>query len=267
MRFHTLFLILFGALLCHQVFSLPLYRSGSLKPKKMSTSMVSESSLSVEPLHAILWDVDGTISDSFMLGFSSTQKVLERNGKGRISEHEYHEGTRLTTPRRLAWHVTGDPDHEIGIELGRQFDELYVDLVSKETAPLYPGMLELLQELSSSKRVLIGALSNACGAYVSAVLRENDLNDIFSIGLGADEVSRAKPHPDGLLHCCKTLNVHPSRCVYIGDSPSDGEAAASAGMISIGVTWGSHPSEKVRKAFTRSVDTVEQLKSILLASI
>jgi hypothetical protein len=56
---------------------------------------------------AILWDVDGTLSDSYMLGFSSTQKVLSNNGKAAITEDEYHLGTKYTTPRRLSWHVTG----------------------------------------------------------------------------------------------------------------------------------------------------------------
>jgi phosphoglycolate phosphatase-like HAD superfamily hydrolase len=173
--------------------------------------MATHISLQAEPLQGILWDVDGTLSDSFMLGFSSTQTVLENNGKERITEEEYHQGTRLTTPRRLAWHVTGDPDNPIGLSLGQQFDSLYVDLVSPTTAPLYAGMPELLHELSSSKKVVLGALSNACGAYVSAVLRENKLKEIFCLGLGADEVPRAKPYPDGLLHCCNVLKLSPSR--------------------------------------------------------
>lgn len=65
----------------------------------------------------VLWDVDGTLSDSFQLGFDSTNAVLQRNGKDRISTESYHQGTKFTTPRRMAWHVTGDPDHPIGEEL------------------------------------------------------------------------------------------------------------------------------------------------------
>lgn len=51
-------------------------------------------------------------------------------------------GTRYTTPARLAWHSTGEANelNPTGIELGRQFDEMYVKLVSIETAPLYHGI-------------------------------------------------------------------------------------------------------------------------------
>lgn len=65
----------------------------------------------------ILWDVDGTLSDSYKLGFDSTNAVLNKNGRESISSESYHQGTKFTTPRRMAWHVTGDPDNPIGEEL------------------------------------------------------------------------------------------------------------------------------------------------------
>lgn len=214
---------------------------------------------------AVLWDVDGTLSDSFMLGFTSTSKVLENNGKSAISEEEYHQGTKFTTPRRLAWHVTGNPDDPIGHDLGAQFDDLYVALVSMETAPFYDGILSVLDELQRERQDLqLGALSNACGAYVEAVLRVNGVKNRFGVQLGADQVEAAKPRPEGLLQCCRELGVQPGSCVYVGDSPTDAQAAAAAGMPSVGVTWGSHPAQSVRAAFTVTVDTVPELQEALL---
>jgi phosphoglycolate phosphatase-like HAD superfamily hydrolase len=91
---------------------------------------------------AALFDVDGTLSDSFRLGFESTQRVLTQNGHRLISEEEYHQGTRYTTPARLCWHVTGvaNEKSDIGIALGQQFDDMYVKLVSTDTAPLFSGI-------------------------------------------------------------------------------------------------------------------------------
>ena len=45
------------------------------------------------------------------------------------------------------------------------------------------------------------------------------------VALGADEVAAAKPDPDGLLLCCERLGVNPASSVYVGDSPTDGQAA------------------------------------------
>ena len=215
------------------------------------------------PIKAVLFDVDGTLSDSFHLGYSSTIEVLKLRGAS-ITEEEYHAGTKYTTPRRLAWHVTGDPDNEEGIELGRQFDTLYVDLVSVQTAPLYEGILPLL-DLVAQRQVRLGALSNACGAYVRAVVRANRLEKYFSaeVQLGADDVPAAKPRPEGLLHLCASMGLRSEDCVYIGDSPSDGAAARAAGMRCVGVTYGSHPEHTVRPAFDHTVASVQELYLLL----
>lgn len=216
---------------------------------------------------AILYDVDGTISDSFMLGFKATDEVLKREGFDSISEETYHQGTRFTTPQRFAWHATGDPDDTSGVgdKLGSLFDNYYVELVSKETAPLYDGIHEMLRSLpedySSLKQ---GALSNACGAYVKAVVRVNDLEGLFGVIKGADEVPEAKPKGGGLLMCSDLLGEDPGSCIYVGDSPTDGQAAKAAGYYcSVGVTWGSHPSQTVRPAFDYTVSSVPELETIL----
>jgi phosphoglycolate phosphatase-like HAD superfamily hydrolase len=126
-------------------------------------------------------------------------------------------------------------------------------------------MLERLQEQDS--RLKQGALSNACGAYVKAVVRCNNLVHIFpAVQLGADEVPEAKPSGAGLLHCAKLLGVEPRNCIYVGDSPSDGAAAMNAGFLcSVGVTWGSHNEDKVRAAFTHTAYDVRELETILMA--
>ena len=216
-------------------------------------------------VRGVLWDVDGTLSDSSTLGYTSTMKVLQNYGNIRITEEEYHDGTRYTTPHRFAWHVTGDPEDSIGEILGKQFDELYVDLVSTETAGLYPGIRELLTSFCKNhgEYMQMGALSNACGNYVRAVLKANQIDLLFQVQLGADEVPAPKPQPDGLQQCCKSLNLNPCQCVYIGDSPTDGLAATAAGMFAIGVSWGSHPIAKLKETFPIVVDTVHDLNAEL----
>eukprot|EP00434_Breviolum_minutum_P013803 symbB.v1.2.012171.t5/scaffold832.1/size159137/16 len=186
---------------------------------------------------AVLWDIDGTLVDSTDLAWSSTNLVLKQNGFPGVSSEEYKEATRLTTPKRLALHATKDMNAEIGIKLAEEFDQHYVQLVSPTTVPLFPGLQELLEDLSKDG-ILLGALSNACGAYVRAVLSCHGWADAFRTHLGADDVTEAKPAPGGLLKCCDLLGVTPSQVCYVGDSPGDGKAAKAAGLYSVGVRWG-----------------------------
>lgn len=221
------------------------------------------------PRHrAVIWDVDGTLADSAALGVRATAAVLAARGLPAASEAEYHEGTRLTTARRLAWHVTGDPDDAVGVALAREFDELYVRQVTLETAPLFPGVCDLLHSLQAEEHVVFGAVSNACTAYVDAVLAANGLAALLPVALGADRVAAAKPEPDGLLECARRLGgVEPARCVYVGDSPTDGLAAAAAGMRSVGVTWGSHGAAALAPCFESLAHTPGELLAALRCAL
>ena len=97
------------------------------------------------------------------------------------------------------------------------------------------------------------------------MVKENGLSPYMSVALGADEVPEPKPSPKGLLQCLEMVKIPPENAIYVGDSPSDGHAASGAGMKSVGVTWGSHPRDSVLQAFTRCVDSVEELQGVLTA--
>ena len=107
---------------------------------------------------------------------------------------DFHAGTKYTTPRRLAWHVTGNPDDPVGVELGKRFDALYTDRVNVETVPLFAGMKELVLEMKDTF-VSMGVLSNSCTDYVQRVIETHNLTSLFSVIVGSDEVPEAKPLP------------------------------------------------------------------------
>eukprot|EP00811_Abedinium_folium_P006328 NODE_15823_length_1028_cov_6.964484.p1 GENE.NODE_15823_length_1028_cov_6.964484~~NODE_15823_length_1028_cov_6.964484.p1 ORF type:complete len:279 (-),score=81.19 NODE_15823_length_1028_cov_6.964484:82-918(-) len=216
--------------------------------------------------HAVLWDVDGTLCDSFRLAFDATTTVLARRGFAGISEEEYHRGTKYTTPERLARHCGLTPDvgkeefERLGAELGAEFDALYIGLVDSRTAGFFSGMRDLVVDLGE-RGAPQAVLTNAAVKYAQAVLLSNNVSALFSVVHGADDVPKAKPAPDGLQLCAREVGVSPSDCVYIGDSPNDGAAAKAAGMRSIGVSWGSHSVESLVGAFDVVVSTVETLKA------
>jgi haloacid dehalogenase superfamily, subfamily IA, variant 1 with third motif having Dx(3-4)D or Dx(3-4)E len=231
----------------------------------------------------IIFDVDGTLANSWKLGFDATQVILQKNNLPLIDEDLYHQCTRYSTPERLARHAGLDPDTDtdfwsVGNRLADEFDSLYVDLVSIQTAGFYDGIHDLILKLNevTGGRVRIAALTNACVAYAHSVLKTNcpktsfgsDREGIYEKFVsihGADTVAKPKPHPDGIIQCCQEIGVDPHRCVYIGDSPSDGIAAKAAGCISIGVLWGSHSEESLRQApFDHICWTVDDLRDLLI---
>lgn len=237
-------------------------------PLHMTTS---SNEIDMSNVKAILFDIDGTLADSWKLGFDATQVVLESNGIEKITEEEYHQGCIYATPERLARHAglsTSDITFaEVGERLGKEFDDHYVGLVSTDTAGFYDGIGELLDSVPST--IKFGALTNACVGYAYAVLKCNsndkiNVYDRFESIKGADNVPQPKPAPDGLLAVCADLSVKPEECIYVGDSPTDGKAAENAGMPSIGVLWGSHNAESLSKApFKQLCKDVDELRGLL----
>lgn len=246
---------------------------------RVSSFALSMNSEGPKAFRGVLFDVDGTLADSWKLGYDATVVVLEKNGIPTITEETYHEGTRYTTPDRLARHAgllpsDGEKYRKLGERLGKEFDDLYVDLVSTKTAGFYEGIHDMVDAIPEN--VKLGALTNACAGYAHAVLRANcreeaggpAMKSRFVSVRGADNVPAPKPHGDGLLLCCEEIGVEPSECVYIGDSPSDGKAAEAAGMSFIGVSWGSHSMENLQKITSlRVCSTVDELKDLLSQKI
>eukprot|EP00546_Thalassionema_frauenfeldii_P008336 CAMPEP_0178918518 /NCGR_PEP_ID=MMETSP0786-20121207/13872_1 /TAXON_ID=186022 /ORGANISM="Thalassionema frauenfeldii, Strain CCMP 1798" /LENGTH=263 /DNA_ID=CAMNT_0020592239 /DNA_START=161 /DNA_END=952 /DNA_ORIENTATION=- len=254
----------------------------------MTSSSFSESSTTQHPCavvanppctkdaKAVIFDIDGTLANSWRLGYDATVVVLQKNDLGHvpINEEIYHQTCVYPTPERLARTAglqPGDDNfEEMGETLGAQFDEYYVQLVSLATCEFYDGIASMLSNLPST--VQLGALTNACVAYGYAVLKvntdetSNSLKyDRFGSIHGADSVPAAKPNPDGLLVSAKELNVEPKDCIYVGDAIGDGKAARAAGMMSIGVTWGSNSEDKLRDAqvFDYICRTRDELQELL----
>lgn len=244
-----------------------------------SSSMVAPEHSSAPPsqfheVKAIIFDVDGTLADSGNLGYTASLELLKKHELPTITYDEYCEHTRYTTPDRLARHAGLEPGtnefYNQGAVLAKEFDNLYIDRVSLETAAFFPGIMDLIRSVPPTTKV--AALTNAACRYAHAVLTVNDedqkwLYRRFSSIHGADDVPKPKPHPDGLLMICSELGVSADECVYIGDSPSDGEAAKAAGMPSIGVGWGAHDIHRLAANFDATVESVDQLRHLLVASL
>jgi hypothetical protein len=75
----------------------------------------------------------------------------------------------------------------------------------------------LFAKITEIDAVGMGCLTNAARGYADAVVLTHGLGEIFEVVHGADDVPRAKPHPDGLELCANEMAVDVGRCVYIGE--------------------------------------------------
>lgn len=101
---------------------------------------------------------------------------------------------------------------------------------------VYPGIRETLEAMHPRMPLAVfsGASIRACRILLEAA----GLLAHFDALVGADEVARSKPEPDGIELACRRLDVPVREAAYVGDAPNDLEAARRSGALAIGAVWG-----------------------------
>ena len=64
----------------------------------------------------------------------------------------------------------------------------------------------------------------------------------------ADDAKRSKPHPDIFSAALERLKLPATKCMALGDTPYDAEAAGKAGLRTIGVETGGWSREELMDA-------------------
>jgi AHBA synthesis associated protein len=77
-------------------------------------------------------------------------------------------------------------------------------------------------------------------------LEESGLQRMFSAVVTADDVTKQKPDPTGLILTMHLVNVPAARTIYLGDAVRDIEASKRAGITSAAVLWGFGKEETLR---------------------
>ncbi|MCY0896007.1 MAG: HAD family hydrolase [Alicyclobacillaceae bacterium] len=187
----------------------------------------------------VLWDLDGTIQDSESLAREGTRhgfkQILDREPT--IDEYAQLVGRPVPTVYK-EW-FDDDLASRI-LDTGTRFYQEHVHEIS-----CYPGIPELLNDMKRRGQKM-GVVSSKRRPHVVSELQSKGLHDLFDVIVAQEDTQRHKPHPDPLILAAHMLGVNPTDCIYIGDQPSDVQAAKAAGMMSIAALWGDGQAERLK---------------------
>jgi uncharacterized protein len=108
----------------------------------------------------------------------------------------------------------------------------------------YDGVQAMLTGLAAAG-IPLGIVSSKHRAYVEKELAMHGLQGYFPVIVGQEDTSSHKPSPEPLLLAAAQLGVAPGDCVYVGDQPTDMQAAEAAGMTAIAALWGEGTLEQL----------------------
>lgn len=214
-------------------------------------------------VRAIIFDLDGTLLNTITDIGNCANTVLESWNLPvhPISRYAELVGDGLTNLARKVL----PPEHNGDKAVLRFIDEYrgqYQDRWN-ETSTWYPGIPELLRELSY-RNIPMAILSNKRDDFTKVCVSSFFPDITFQQVRGERAGIPIKPDPQSALEIAGSLNVRPEHCIFVGDSEIDIETGKRAGMTSVGVLWGFRPRRVLEEAgATILVDRPEEILELL----
>lgn len=204
----------------------------------------------------VVFDWDGTISDSTAIIASSIQGALRDMGE-QVPEDaaaRYVIGLGIDDAIR---HVAPSlPVSRYG-EVAARYREHY--LARQDDIPLFEGAIDLLEELEAAGHLLAVATGKSRRG-LDHVLGRSGLHARFHATRCGDE-GFPKPHPDMLLYIMERLGVAPTETLMVGDTVHDVALARNAGVDAVAVAYGAHDrAELIRAGPLAMVGSVVELR-------
>jgi HAD superfamily hydrolase (TIGR01509 family) len=182
-------------------------------------------------LQAVVWDMDGTLIDSSTVVPDAYIAAIRRLGGPALTREAIVAAYSLGPPAIMLAHLLGRASTDADVQ------EYLTGLrAGAAGARPYPGIEPTLERLRG--RVELGVFTGASHTSALILLEAAGLAARFGVVVGGDEVAQQKPAPDGVLLACKSLRVNPASAAYVGDSPSDLQAARSSGARAFAAGWG-----------------------------
>ena len=216
---------------------------------------------------AVIFDLDGTLSDSGPGIFKSTRFALERLNAIDGTDRPIPE------PDALRW-IIGPPLQEsfaklVGADRGEAMLALYREryaTIGMFENSLYPGIAAALGELKARGYRLFVATSKL-EIYARPILEHFELAGYFEAIYGSQPDGSRANKGELLRYLLGCERLSPSDgAVMIGDRKHDAIGAHAVGIASVGVLWGYGDAAELTEAGANPlIETPEQIAAAVAA--
>ena len=176
---------------------------------------------------SFIWDLDGTLIDSYKVIVSSIQKLL--NDKNIYISYE--EIKRKSTERSVGEFLSEIcPIHSLSVKEMEQACHKAIDAryLEVESIPHANEILEYLSNLGVKNYIYTHK-----GKSTHDILKNIDLYQYFEEIITIEDGFKRKPDPEAINYLVKKYNIDKNNAYYVGDRHLDIDSANNAGIKSI----------------------------------
>lgn len=190
----------------------------------------------MHPIHAVLFDLDGTLIDTAPDLAYSLNQLREEENLPPLALSDIRsmvgDGSKIIIKKMF-----GIEEHDPHFHhLRSRFLELYQIHLADESR-LFPGIEDVL-DLLDKRHIPWGIVTNKLTHHTIEVLKALHLDHRPACVICGDTLAQHKPDPEPILYACKLLKKDPKNCMYVGDSMTDIIASKAAGTRSLVVLYG-----------------------------
>ena len=220
-----------------------------------------------EHVHAILFDLDGTLADTDDTYVRRFAAVLRPFLSIIRNQNE------MVYARRIIMAAESPINFLLGTLDRLSLDEWIRPLSSGlhhlrgeariDDARLIPGIADALTRLAS--RYPLALVTAREKHSTDTLLHTLQIQSGFQSIATAGTCKRAKPHPAPVLWTAEQFGLSPKNCLVVGDTPVDIRAGRAAGAQTIGVLCGFGEREELLRAGANLIlDSTADLPAVLL---
>jgi HAD superfamily hydrolase (TIGR01662 family) len=191
-------------------------------------------------IKGVIFDIDGTLVDSFPVYCSAFNRGIQQYNLGPVSSRFLIDALKRSANLLEVFRKVFPPgtDEALIERCRKEILELFMK-AEVEEVKLFPGVRELFKNLRD-KGIRIGVATGRTS------LPEKEWERFKRYGLDAfidsivtsREVEKRKPAPNAILECANRLKIPTENCVVVGDTEADIMASRSAGAIAVAVSTG-----------------------------
>jgi phosphoglycolate phosphatase len=194
------------------------------------------------PVKGVIFDLDGTLIDSYQALFLAFRRTYESMRLPPLSAEEV---------RRVLGHGVGSTFQDL---LGEErvpeamklFRQAYEEVMRPHTH-LLPGAREVIEKLHG-RSIQVAIATNKLGYFARELSEYYGLEKLIAVIVGDGDVSRNKPDPEMLLYAIEKMRLKKEDVIFIGDSPIDIQTGKNTGVRVFAVLTGVTQREDLEKA-------------------
>ncbi|UWR23673.1 HAD-IA family hydrolase [Sulfitobacter sp. S190] len=191
-------------------------------------------------MKTVVFDLDGTLADTSGDLIAAANACFRAMGEGDLLDPSRDAGTALRGGRAML---------RLGMSrLGRALDDPAIDAHYQMLLDAYAQDIDTHTRLYDGAMAAVGTLktggyrvaicTNKPEGLATELLTRLGILEDFHAMLGADSLPIRKPDPEHLLETVRRAGGDPAQCLLVGDSDTDRNTSANAGVPSVLVTFG-----------------------------